>query len=117
MLLSLEEHRKERTWRVPIIKTSAASGEGVSELADKLAAHLKSLRATGALATRSGTQARSEMLALLHQALLQRIGATISAEEWNGLIEEVVDRRTDPYTAADIIARRIGLLSSATPES
>lgn len=117
MLLSLDEQRKERTWRVPIIKTSAATGEGVSELVDKLAAHVKSLRETGALAARSGTQARSEMLALLHLALLQRIGATISPQEWNDLIEEVVDRRTDPYTAADIIAGKIGLLSRATPES
>ena len=27
------------------------------------------------------------------------------------------DRRTDPYTAADIIADKIGLLSRATPET
>ena len=117
MLLSLDERRKERPWHVPIVKTSAATGQGISELADKLAAHAKSLRDTGMLAARSGTQARSEMLALLHQALLNRIGATISADEWNDLIEEVVDRRTDPYTAADTIAGKIGLLSRATPES
>ena len=117
MLLSLDEQRKERAWRVPIVKTSAATGEGISDLADKLAAHIASLRETGALASRGGQQARSEMLALLHQALVHRIGATISAEDWNGLIEDVVDRRTDPYTAADTIARRIGLLSTATPES
>ena len=117
MLLSLDERRKERAWHVPIVKTSAASGEGVSELADKLDKHAKFLRETGTLAARSGTQARSEMLALLHQALLHRIAATVSPEEWNGLIEEVVDRRTDPYTAADIIAGKIGLLSRATPET
>jgi LAO/AO transport system kinase len=117
MLLSLDERRKEKLWHVPIVKTSAATGEGISDLADKLAAHIASLRETGTLAGRSGQQARSEMLALLHQALLLRIGATISAEEWNALIEDVVDRRTDPYAAADTIARRIGLLSTATPES
>ena len=117
MLLSLDERRKERDWRVPIVKTSAATGEGVSELADKLAEHMTSLRETGALASRSGHQARSEMLALLQQALLARVAATVSREEWNTLIDEVVDRRTDPYTAADTIARKIGLLSRATPES
>ena len=117
MLLSLDEHRKERSWRVPILKTSAASGQGVAELADKLQEHLESLRESGQLAERSGRQARSEMLALLHQALLERIADTVGPEEWNGLIEQIVQRDTDPYTAADTLARRIGLLTSASPES
>jgi LAO/AO transport system kinase len=112
MLLSLDEQRKERAWRVPIVKTSAASGEGVPELADKLAAHLASLRETGQLGSRSGRQARSEMLALLHQALLDKIAATISTEDWNRLIDEVVERQTDPYSAAGEIARRIGLAAA-----
>lgn len=113
MLLSLDAQRNERDWRVPIVKTSAASGEGIAELADKLAAHQRSLRETGQLANRSGRQARSEMLALLHQAMLARIEATVGPEEWRRLIDEVVERQTDPYTAADLLARRIGL----TPHS
>jgi LAO/AO transport system kinase len=117
MLLSLDEGRKERAWRVPIVKTSAATGQGIPELADQLAAHLASLNQSGQLAARSGQQARSEMLALLHAALLERIESTVGPEEWNRLIEDVVERQTDPYTAADIIARRIGLVPSASLES
>jgi LAO/AO transport system kinase len=117
MLLSLDAERKERPWRVPIVKTSAATGEGIAELADKLQAHLASLKESGQLTSRSGRQARSEMLALLHAALLERIEATVGADEWNRLIEDVVERQTDPYTAADIIARRVGLVPSASPES
>ncbi|HLZ20652.1 MAG TPA: methylmalonyl Co-A mutase-associated GTPase MeaB [Ktedonobacterales bacterium] len=109
MLMSLDSERKQKAWRVPIIKTSAVSGEGVPELADKLAAHLESLRESGQLARRSGQQARSEMLALLNQALLDRIAATMSPEDWDKLIQDVVSRDRDPYTAAEIIARRIGL--------
>ncbi len=109
MLLSLDEQRKERPWRVPIIKTNATTGEGVPELADKLASHLASLRASGTLAERNGQQARSEMLALLQQALLQKIETTIGPEEWQRLVEAVVERTADPYTTADELARRIGL--------
>ncbi len=109
MLLSLDEHRREHAWRVPILKTNALSGEGVPALADKLAEHLASLRATGQLAIRSGQQARSEMLALLQQALLARIEATIGQEEWDRLVAAVVDRSTDPYSAAEELARRLGL--------
>jgi LAO/AO transport system kinase len=117
MLLSLDAQRNERAWRVPILKTSAATREGVPELADKLAAHLASLKETGQLASRSGRQARSEMLALLHQALLERIAATISADEWNRLIEEVIEREKDPYTAAAELAQLVGLADAAPAEA
>ncbi|MFI5271740.1 MAG: methylmalonyl Co-A mutase-associated GTPase MeaB [Ktedonobacterales bacterium] len=109
MLLSLDEHRKEREWKVPIVKTSAASGQGVAEVCDKLAAHLAFLRESGQIAVRGARQARSELLALLHQALLAKIETTVSPDEWQRLIAEVVERETDPYTAADAIARQIGL--------
>jgi GTPase len=109
MLLSLDEGRKERIWRVPILKTNAMKGDGVPDLADKLAAHLAMLRDSGMLASRSGQQARSEMLALLHQALVERIEATIGADEWDRLVTAVVQRRRDPYTTADELARRLGL--------
>ncbi len=49
------------------------------------------------------------MLALLHQALIERISATIGDEEWQRLVAQVVDRESDPYTTADELARRIGL--------
>jgi GTPase len=113
MLLSLDEHRKEREWRVPILKVSALSGEGVLELADKLHEHLTFLKESGQLASRSGRQARSEMLALLQQALMARIEATVGAEEWDRLVADVVERRADPYTVAQMLARRIGLAPSA----
>ncbi|HEX6122203.1 MAG TPA: methylmalonyl Co-A mutase-associated GTPase MeaB, partial [Ktedonobacterales bacterium] len=115
MLLSLDEHRGERAWRVPILKTNAQTGEGVAALAEKLAAHQTSLRETGQLATRNGQQARSEMLALLHQALLARIEATIGPEEWQRYIEAIVERHRDPYTTADELAHRIGLAPSESP--
>ncbi|MBF6592666.1 MAG: methylmalonyl Co-A mutase-associated GTPase MeaB [Ktedonobacterales bacterium] len=114
MLLSLDEHRGEHVWRVPILKTNAHTGEGVPALADALAEHLISLRETGQLAARGGQQVRSEMLALLHQALLARIEATIGPEEWDRLVTATVERSRDPYTTADELARRIGLAPSAT---
>jgi LAO/AO transport system kinase len=110
MLLSLDEQRKERAWRVPIIKTCATNGEGVPLLADKLAEHRSSLQETGQLSSRAERQARSEILALLQQLLLDKLDATLRQEDWDRLIDEVARRRADPYTAAEKIARRIGLL-------
>jgi hypothetical protein len=56
------------------------------------------------------------MLALLQQALLARIEATVPPREWDQLIADVVERRADPYTVADQLARRLGIASpEATP--
>ncbi len=112
MLLSLDEHRHERAWRPPILKTVASSGEGVPALADALADHARYLRESGQLATRGSRQAGSEMLALLNQALLERLQACVPAEEWEQLVADVVERRTNPYSAAAYLARRIGLTPS-----
>ncbi|HEX6817247.1 MAG TPA: methylmalonyl Co-A mutase-associated GTPase MeaB [Ktedonobacterales bacterium] len=115
MLLSLDEHRKERAWRVPIVKTSAASGEGIAELADKLREHRIFLEESGQLASRGARQAQSEMLALLQQALLARIEATVTPDEWERLVGDVVERRADPYTVADQLARRLGIAPPDAP--
>jgi LAO/AO transport system kinase len=98
---------------VPILKTCATSGDGVSTLADKLAEHQTSLRKTGQLASRSQRQAKSEVLALLQQALLDTLDATLTPQDWDQLVDEVVERQKDPYSAAEEIARRIGLSSPA----
>jgi LAO/AO transport system kinase len=113
MLLSLDEQRKERTWRVPIVKTCATTGDGVPLLADKLAEHWSFLQETGQLVTRMERQARSEILALLQQSLLDKLDVTLRQEDWDRLIDEVARRRSDPYTTAEEIARRIGLSSPA----
>jgi LAO/AO transport system kinase len=109
MLLSLDERRKERAWKPPILKTAAASGEGVPALADALEDHLRFLRESGQLATRGTRQARSEIVALLHQALLERLEASVPPEEWDRIIADVAERRKDPYAAAASLARRVGL--------
>ena len=112
MLLSLDPNRGDRNWRVPIVKTSAATGEGVPSVVDKLADHQRWLRESGQLAIRSNQQAHSELLALLRLALLEKIEATITPAEWEAIIQKVIQRETDPYAAADAIARRVGLLSA-----
>ena len=44
------------SWRVPIVKTEAAKGEGVAELAEKIAEHRAHIEAEGTLEERRATQ-------------------------------------------------------------
>lgn len=111
MLLSLaaKQPKSPDVWRVPILKTSATQGEGITELVDALFRHRAFLNESGQLARRSERQVQSEVLALLQHALGQRLKQEIADEEWQRLIEAVVARRANPYEVADLLARRVGL--------
>jgi LAO/AO transport system kinase len=116
MLLSLaaKPPKSANVWRVPILKTSATQGEGIAELADALFRHRAFLSESGQLAQRNQRQVRSEVLALLQHTLAQRLQQEVPEEEWQRLIDAVVERRENPYRVADLLARRVGL-SDPTP--
>jgi LAO/AO transport system kinase len=109
MLLSLDTARDKDAWKPPIVKTVAATGEGVPALADALANHLTYLRESGQLVARGERQARSEILALLYHALLARLDATVGPDAFAARIHEVATRATDPYTVARDLGRALGL--------
>ncbi|MBA3822903.1 MAG: methylmalonyl Co-A mutase-associated GTPase MeaB [Ktedonobacterales bacterium] len=109
MLLSLDTGRDKAAWKPPIVKTIAATGEGVPALADALANHIAFLRASGQLVERGERQARSEILALLYQALLARVDATIGPDRFAAVVREVAARENDPYSAARAMEQQLGL--------
>ncbi|HEU5368192.1 MAG TPA: methylmalonyl Co-A mutase-associated GTPase MeaB [Ktedonobacterales bacterium] len=111
MLLSLaaKQPKSPDVWRVPILKTSATQGEGIAEVVDALFRHRAFLSESGQLAQRNQRQVRSEVLALLQHTLAQRLKQTVPDEEWQRLIDAVVERRENPYRVADVLARRVGL--------
>jgi LAO/AO transport system kinase len=109
MLLSLDEHRAERQWRPPILKTIAATGEGVPELVDALARHAAYLRDSGQLTERDSRQAASEVIALLQHQLVERLFTLVPQAEWEQLLASVTARQQDPYTVSTALARRLGI--------
>src|SRR5438309_7360722 len=52
------------SWRVPIVRTDAAKGGGVEELAEKLQEHRAFIEAEGTLSERRRRNLRNEVLAL-----------------------------------------------------
>jgi LAO/AO transport system kinase len=114
MLLSLaaKQPKSSDVWRVPILKTSATQGEGIAELVDALFQHRAFLSESGQLAQRNQRQVRSEVLALLQQALAQCLKQEVADEEWHRLIDTVVARQANPYEVAALLARRVGLHDS-----
>jgi LAO/AO transport system kinase len=89
------------SWRVPIVRTQAATGEGVEELADRIAEHRQHIIEEGTLEERRRRNLRNEVMELATGRLRRRLDASVRAdEELQKLLDEVVSRRLDPASAA-----------------
>ncbi len=92
----------DREWRVPIVKTEAARGEGIDQLVGHLDGHREYIRAHGLLLERRRRNLRNEVLALATARLRRRLEERLVGDaSFQELLEEVVARRLDPATAAD----------------
>ena len=99
-MLALREPAPE-AWRPPVIRTCAATGEGVGDLLD-------AVRRFTAGGGAGPDRARSRARARLEAILAARIAGTIAA---TGGLDDAIDgiatRRVDPYAAAEQLVRRI----------
>ena len=88
-------------WRVPIVKTEAARGEGTGELAEKMAEHRSFIEEQGTLSERRRRNLMNEVVALAASRLRRDLEARVRDDEAvRELLDEVVARRLDPATAA-----------------
>jgi len=104
MMLDLSQ--KEFLMRPPIIKTVATTGAGVDELEAKLNEHLNFILKEGLLAQRRKVKARENFMELIKFEIGKRIfqekGQIIET-----LIDEILEKNTDPYTAMEKLLQTI----------
>jgi LAO/AO transport system kinase len=94
-------------WRVPIVKTQAAKGEGVKELLERLDQHRAHIEEEGTLSERRRRNLMNEVLALATVRLRRRLDAAVAKDdEVQEMLDEVVARRLDPATAAERILEK-----------
>jgi LAO/AO transport system kinase len=100
------EEAKNR-WRVPIVKTEANRGVGVEELVKRLAEHREFILAAGQLEERRSRNLHNEVLAIATARMRRRLEEELSEDaEFKSLLEEVVQRRLDPASAATTLLER-----------
>ncbi|HEX2912352.1 MAG TPA: methylmalonyl Co-A mutase-associated GTPase MeaB [Chloroflexia bacterium] len=63
----------KRPWQIPILKTVAAEGKGISELADSIDKHLEYLKASGEYAEREHARLRDELLSRVREEITRRL--------------------------------------------
>ena len=88
-------------WRAPIIPTVGVSAEGVPELWEAVLEHRRFSEETGLLKERRTFRLREELREIIAQRLGRRAREICTGDRWDQLTDEVAERTTDPWTAAD----------------
>jgi GTPase len=90
----------EEPWRPPIYKTVATRREGIPELAAAILAHRAHLEQSGSLARRERERAAAELETIIQQESLRQVLAHTDPARLAALIDGIVSRELDPYTAS-----------------
>jgi len=109
-LANLERPPEEvrASWRVPIIKAEATLGRGVEELVDALAAHRTHILAGGQLDERRRRNLRNEVIAIATARMRRGLEEELREDpEFQRVLDEVVQRRLDPASAAGGLLARM----------
>ena len=94
-------------WKVPIIKTVASEGTGITELLEAVEAHRVYVEESGTLDERRARNLRSEVLGLAAARMRRELELRIAEDDSvAALLDAVVRRETDPASAAAELLRR-----------
>ena len=92
-------------WKPPIVRTSAASGEGIDELVRAVDRHREWAASSGEGDRRRAEAARVEVEGLLRDALVKRLEDRVGAERVRRAVDRVAARELDPYAAVAELLR------------
>src|SRR5690606_39227845 len=87
-------------WAPPVVRCVATTGEGVADVVEAVHAHAEWAARTGEAARRRLRRAGAEIEGIALAALRARIAGLRGGDLVPRLAEEVVARRSDPFTAA-----------------
>jgi LAO/AO transport system kinase len=97
-----------RAWEPPIVLTEAQSGEGVDKLVEQIEAHQAFLAGGEKLSARRRKNVAREVFAIASSRARRRLESAVSGDpELNRLLEEVQDRKLDPFTAVNEILEKV----------
>ena len=106
LLALLSQVTREDTWRPPVLKTVATTGQGVAELRQALARFRAFGDQSALKLRRQREQCRARLLELLRQQLFQRVVAgRLSDGSIDRLVEEILERRRDPHSVVEDLIR------------
>lgn len=103
MVVDAPMDAKSPLWIPPIQRTVATEGKGIEELADAIAKHATHLRSTGEWSQREHARLRSELEALLQDALMKRFREDVPNGKFESAVQNVYDRSLSPWEAVQML--------------
>jgi LAO/AO transport system kinase len=108
----------ERDWKPAIVLTDAMSGEGVSELWEKIAAHRAHLEESGQLEERRARNLAGEVFSVASARAKRHLEHVVQDDpELQRLLAEVQSRELDPLSAVREILEKVFHIGSDTDSS
>jgi GTPase len=100
-------------WSPPVVRTSAQTHEGTSDLFEAIESHRKHLESTGELERRRRTRILREVEDMVSLRLRDRVANLLEAGALEAVADDLVERKIDPYAATDMLVERVA--SKETP--
>lgn len=93
-------------WRPPICKTIATRGEGIKAVVEAIEKHWSFLKESGKWEEKEKLRASREIEEILRMEIIRRILSRIDPQAIDEILDKVIRREVDPYTAAEKLASR-----------
>ncbi|MHB1468911.1 MAG: methylmalonyl Co-A mutase-associated GTPase MeaB [Solirubrobacteraceae bacterium] len=102
-----DDSDRAQRWRVPIVKTEAARGVGIDQLVVQLDKHRQFILDAGQLEVRRRRNLRNEVLSIATARMRRQIEREVDQDPaFQELLDQVVQRKLDPATAATSLLER-----------
>ena len=106
LMLDIEKEKWKDSWRPKILKTIAMTGRGVKELWEVIREHREYLLKTGKIAEKKKFRAEEEVKTIVSSMIAKRIGRKMQEDELMFLIDKILSREIDPYSAAEVVLEK-----------
>jgi len=97
----------ELEWAPPVVKASAASGDGVDDVWEAVEGHRKHLESSGGLERRRRARLLHEVEEMVAARLRRRAAGALEGATLESLADDLAARRVDPYQATDILLGKL----------
>jgi LAO/AO transport system kinase len=95
-------HRRDDGWEPLIYKTEAISGKGVFELVYGIYRHKQALEQSQGWEKKLRERTKTTFLEILGTEVMSHFIEKMEKEgEWDKIIDDLMNRRTDPYSLAE----------------
>ncbi len=106
---NLQLNNKEQLWKPPVLKTIALTGEGVSEVIEKIEKHRCFLEGNreckkASMSTRAETELVEAIREIVTNSLIEELKRDGHLDQ---LVHEIVERKTDPTSAARRLLKKV----------